>query len=291
MVEDLALTGCLAVAAIAHMAKNKGICAICGKGTKLTFEHVPPVAAGNVEDAVVYGIEEWLSRDLATGEMPGGYVQPEGTGVISICKACNEYSGTWYVPEFAKFVHTGVQIFQKMGETFIAEADGSLDWKAVDFEIKAMRGLPVVKQIVASLLALNAPEFAQKNPDLVKFVLDRHAKGLPTKYRLYLSLYAGPLARFAGLAVELNVVTGKAVYMTELAHPPFAYLLTIDSEASQPVGEITVWSSRDFDEVRDERLVLTIGFGHTALPGDYRSKAKVEAEKAANDSLLKDKTQ
>jgi len=238
----------------------------------------------------VYGIEEWLSRELATGDMPGGYVQPEGTGVISV-KACNEYSGTWYVPEFAKFVRAGVQIFQKMGETFIAEADGSLDWKAVDFEIKAMRGLPIAKQIVASLLALNAPEFAQKNPDLVKFVLDRHAKGLPTKYRQYLSLYAGPLARFAGLAVELNVVTGKAVYMTELAHPPFAYLLTIDSEVSQPAGEITVWASRDFSEVRDERLVLTTGVGHTALPGDYRSKAKVEAEKASNDAPLNDKAQ
>ena len=57
------------------------------------------------------------------------------------------------------------------------------------------------------------------------------------------------------------------------------------------MGEITVCASRDFDEVRDEPLVLTIGFGHTALPGDYRSKAKVEAEKAANDALLKENAQ
>jgi hypothetical protein len=43
--------------------------------------------------------------------------------------------------------------------------------------------------------------------------------------------------------------------------------------------------------VRDEHLKLTVGFGHTALPGDYRSKAKVDAEKAANDALLKDVSQ
>jgi hypothetical protein len=29
--------------------------------------------------------------------------------------------------------------------------------------------------------------------------------------------------------------------------------------------------------------------GHTALSGDYRSEAKVLAEMAANDALLKDK--
>jgi hypothetical protein len=273
------------------MAKNKGICAICGKGGKLTFEHVPPKAAGNEEDVKIYGIEEWLARDLQSGEMPGGYVQPQGTGTISICKSCNEYSGAWYVPEFAKFVHAGIAIFRQLTPAAIEEADRSLEWKAVDFEIKGMRALPVVKQIVASLLALNAPEFGQKNPDLVKFVLDRNLKGLPEKYRLYLCLYAGPIARFAGLAVELNVVTQKAVYLTELAHPPFAYLLTIDSEPSQPTGEITVWATRDFDKARDERLVLTLGFGHTALPGDYRSKAKVEAEMAANDALLKEKVE
>src|SRR5687768_1416234 len=113
------------------MAKNKGICAICGKGTKLTFEHVPAKAAGNEEDVTVYGIEEWLSRDLESGEMPGGYVQPQGTGAISICKPCNEYSGAHYVPEFAKFVHTGIKILNALGRDAIKEADESLGWQQV----------------------------------------------------------------------------------------------------------------------------------------------------------------
>jgi hypothetical protein len=223
--------------------------------------------------------------------MPGGYVQPQGTGTISICKSCNEYSGSWYVPEFAKFVHTGVQIFRTLTPAAVEEADRSIEWKAVDFGITGMRALPVVKQIIASMLALNSSEFGQKNPELVQFALDRSSRGLPSKYRLYLCLFAGPIARFAGLAVELNVVTRKAVFMTELAHPPFAYLLTIDSEPSQPTGDITIWTTRDFDEVRDERLCLTLGFGHTALPGDYRSRAKVDLEAAANDALLKGRSE
>ncbi len=237
------------------MAKNKGICTICGKGGKLTFEHVPAKATGNDEEVVVYGIEQWLARDLETGEMPGGYIQPKGTGAISICKACNEYCG--------------------------------VDWKVVGFQVNQMRALPVVKQVIASLLALNAPGFAAKNPDLRKFVLDREIRGLPDKYRLYACLFAGPLARFAGLQAELNVVTHEIVLMSEVAHPPFAYLLTIDSKPSQPLGEITAFTTRGFDEVRDEQLELTMGFGHTALPGDYRSKAMVDAEVAANDALMK----
>lgn len=57
------------------MARNKGMCAICGKGGKLTFEHVRPKAAGNEEHVKIYGIEERLNRDLESGEMSGGYVQ------------------------------------------------------------------------------------------------------------------------------------------------------------------------------------------------------------------------
>src|SRR3989442_1531870 len=141
------------------MAKNKGICAICGKGTKLTFEHVPPKAAGNEESSTIYGIEEWLSRDLQSGEIPGGYVEPKGTGAVSICKACNEYSGKWYVPEFAKFVRTGMALFHQAGPDTFKKADESLEWHSAEFAIEGMRGLPVAKQIVASLLAINAPEF------------------------------------------------------------------------------------------------------------------------------------
>lgn len=110
---------------------------------------------------------------------------------------------------------------------------------------------------------------------------------MPGNYHVYPSLFIGPIARFAGLAVELNVATGKAVYMTEIAHPPFAYLLTIGSEASQPIGEVNAWATRAFDEARDERLALTWAFGHTAFPGDYRWKAKVMAEMETNDGLLK----
>lgn len=108
------------------MSNNKGLCAICGKGAKLTFEHVPPRAAGNEAGGTVYSIEEWLSRDLESGEMPGGYIQPQGTGVMSICKPCNEYSGEWYVPEFAKFVHTGIGLFRTLTKEAIDDADRSL---------------------------------------------------------------------------------------------------------------------------------------------------------------------
>jgi len=270
------------------MAKNKGICAICGKGTKLTFEHVPPRAAGNVDDATVYGIEEWLSRDLQTGEMPGGYVQPQGTGNISICKPCNEYSGAWFVPEFAKFTHAGIAIFRQLQQqSLIDEADKSLEWKVVDFGIMKMRALSVTKQIVASLLAINDPGFAERNPALREFVLDRERRGLPDRYRLYACLFAGPLARFVGLSGELNVETRKTIYQTELAHPPFAYLLTVDSEPSQPISDITEWTTRGDAEERDERVEMIVGFGHTGLPGDYRTKAKVDAETAANLAALK----
>lgn len=261
------------------MGRNKGLCAICGKGTKLTFEHVPPQAAGNQPDAVIYGIADWLNRDIKSGLLSGGYLEPKGTGGITICKHCNEYSGQFYVPEFARFVTAGFGVLHHLGESTIDGADQSLEPPlVVEFNTGQMRALPVVKQIVASLLAVNAPTFAQAHPALVDFVLDRQRTGLPGNYHLYLSLFAGPVGRFVGLGVQIDTASGQSVFLTEVAYPPYAYLLTVDSEPRQPVGDIGVWASRGFDDVQDDRLRLTLGFGHTPYPGDYRSMARVKAE-------------
>jgi hypothetical protein len=105
------------------------------KGKKLTFEHVPPKAAGNEEDVKIY----------AAGDRHDKHLQ-----------IVQRDSGAWYVPQFAKFVHTGIAIVRQLTAAAIEEADLSLEWKAVDFQIRSMRALPVVKQIVASLLALNS---------------------------------------------------------------------------------------------------------------------------------------
>ena len=90
------------------MGRKKGICTLCGKGGKLTFEHVPAEASGNLRGVAIYSLADWLARETATGKMPGGRIQPEGLGLVALCRKCNgDLLGTHYVPSFVKFVDAG----------------------------------------------------------------------------------------------------------------------------------------------------------------------------------------
>jgi hypothetical protein len=257
----------------------KGICAICGKGGPLSFEHLPPKAAYNAKDVTLFGFDHWLQRD-ESGRMTGGYPQPKGTGFYAICKECNERTGEWYVPEYAKLVHTGFKLLSQSQPS--AEADTDPATKAAIVGLKGVRPLPIVKEIVAMLLAINSPDFAGAHPPLRAFVLDPKQSGLPERYRLYLTLYRGPLARFVGLAVKIDLTSGEATYVTELGYPPFAYALTVDSPSLLSIGEITHWTTARPDDVLDVRLNMIVGFGHTPYPADYRSRAAIQADRAAN---------
>lgn len=264
------------------MGRNKGVCSICGKGGKLTFEHIPPKAAYNETGVELYGIEDWLRRE--DGGLSGGAPQPDGSGLYSICKSCNELSGAHYLPAFAKLVHAGIDLHSQIRERWGDDGpDKQLKPRVATVGIKAVRPLLLAKQMLAMLLAVNGPHFGRKNAALVNFVLDPHSRGLPDRYRLFLSLFSGPMARFVGLSVVVR--PGGRSLLTEVAYPPFAYLLTVDSPPELPVGDITAWADADRAEVHDVTVDLMIAFGHTPLPGDYRSRASVDAEAARNRAV------
>lgn len=268
------------------MGKNKGLCTICGKGGKLTFEHVPPKASYNEKGLELFKLDHWFAKG-ETGQMTGGAPQPDGSGMVSLCKSCNEKTGAWYVPEFAKLVRDGITLHQHLDEYSAGDDPGkSMTPRFVHVGIRQIRPLPLLKEVVAMLLAVNGPEFGKKNPALVQFVLEKESRGLPDRYRIFLSLFRGPMARFAGLSVAVHTDIGTITLMTEVAYPPFAYLMTIDSTPELSIGEVTDWANADWNVTRDVTLDLLIAFAHTPYPGDYRSRAAIDAEVAKNRAAL-----
>jgi len=138
------------------------------------------------------------------------------------------------------------------------------------------------------LLALSPGAFPPWHPDLQAFAQDPEWVGLPDRYRFYVALYVGPLARFNGGAVLLHRdPRGEFVsdYVLEFAHPPFAYVLCIDEKArAVKTGCISEFASLDYHQRVDVEIPMQIGFGHTILPLDYRSQAKINADRTDADA-------
>lgn len=271
------------------MGRPKGICAICGKGRKLTFEHLPPQCAYNERGGTQYTFSEW--QDAGFPRTPhgvrGGRPVPDGTGAVTLCEICNvQLTGTKYVPHYCEWVKRCAGVLGHI-EGSLAAIDAEPGCTALEVEISRISPLRIIKEIIAILLALNAegnPQFRIRHPDLTEFVLDESRVGLSKRYRVYAVLFCGPLARFVPVSMKGNA-HGRW-WLTSLDHWPVAHILTVDEQEHPPLlpfGEITNFSESGPNQLAAWRGDLLVGFGHLPLPADFRTSAAIGAAAAAGE--------
>ncbi|GAB3284345.1 hypothetical protein GCM10027347_61260 [Larkinella harenae] len=68
----------------------------------------------------------------------------------------------------------------------------------------------------------------------------------------------------------------KIVGMTELAYPPFGFVLTVDSDSpDERLFEITFFASYDYAEKADLRLNMPVLPVFSLIPADYRPETEI----------------
>lgn len=215
------------------------------------------------------------------GEIPAGTIEPRGSGAPVLCAPCNTKTGSWYGAELVNFVRAGMNVRAGVPrDDFDALTEHR--WAQIGVETrpggKGPYPLRVAKEIVTMMLA-TAPELGAAHPELCEFVLDRTRFGLAETFRLHLSLFAGPYARQTGLIHTISLDASTATF-AEIAWPPFAYVLTVDTaEHFIPSCDITSFAQVGYDDHMRIELDLLIGFGHTGVPCDYRTKAMLERDR------------
>lgn len=259
-------------------------CRICRVNDADSFEHVPPRAALNDKPQTVYGIDDWLAR-AEDGTLPSGRIEQRGAGGQTLCQSCNNNTGSWYGTELARTVAAGVKILR---EAPLDEYDTLTDyrWASVGFKKSATGPHPLrfIKQVVAMLLAASPIELSANHPELSEFVLDKDKAGLPDRYKFYLSLFAGPYARTTGIVANIDIERGREDIFAEVAFPPYAYVMSIDSEPDLiETVDITLFVDIGYNQQGDIELDMLIGFGHTLYPADYRTSAMIERDRIRNE--------
>jgi len=124
---------------------------------------------------------------------------------------------------------------------------------------------------VTMIFSANSPVFAEKNPALVKFVLDKHAKGLPGTYQIYMTLLRGNLSRMSGVSAEMRFDMGDTIIRSEVAHPPFGLMMTFDSPPPKEFGCITYFADFGLDDRQDTIVLMTTGEIYSPYPDDNRA--------------------
>ena len=203
--------------------------------------------------------------------------RPKGTLWATICERCNnEVLGSWYVPDFCRFVqgatHSLADIFRGRFEELKAK-------KNLGGTVRTglMRPLCLPKVVAGMILALNADvdsEFRTRHAALADFVLDRDAP-MPDPYRGYLAVHSGRFATFAPTMVEaIGMPPTRYVAFSAVENPPFAYLMTFnetspDTSPFLPMGGMVNFAKVPYDLQARIEIDMHVGFREHPIPGDY----------------------
>lgn len=257
--------------------KVSGVCKLCGKYKKLTFEHVPPQKAFNSFPVKVFSPAESLKimsgqGDRKPWETDGlqGRIQQGGSGGFYLCEDCNNKSGAWYAREYVDFtkkVHSCISACNR---------NRMIDCGSFTLVLKDIYPLRILKAIMVMFCDIYEGCFGDEK--LRTFLLNKRAKGFDMeKYSLFLYLTGGP--RLRKLPLQYRFMPGYGLLQVlEISQYPLGLLLFINKpETFQPPGiDISNFARFDYDAHCNYRLfkipVLKV---NTPFVLDYRSKEEV----------------
>ncbi len=158
---------------------KEGMCHVCGAIDKLSFEHIPPRSLGNNRPRNSYSVVEMLEQNRKIDNTEGLFatIQQQGSGRYSLCKKCNSYFGTHYVPAYTQFILNMVGTFKQAAKKLSSE-------NYICVEIEKVDGLAVFKQILSMLCSLSQPGSML---DFKEFLLDKDSTSFNiSKYQVFM---------------------------------------------------------------------------------------------------------
>ncbi len=245
--------------------KVHGQCHLCGSNGRLTFEHVPPQSAFNNVRILKADIDRLINSDDSKKEIEnpkGEYVQG-GAGSYTLCKTCNNDTGSWYASDYVEFVKAVFPLCRQ------APKEARVSFRA------KMRPLRVLKQILVMFCSACPPGFAAKHPDLVRYLLNRTSREFPPGIQVWASLFDtrnSRATRQSGISGRLDLDAGTSIY-SEISFPPFNFVMTLDG--SRPpdtrLANIDFMHEFEYSEHAEVTLSLYNLSVNTYFPGDYRT--------------------
>ena len=266
------------------MHKHFGVCALCRKKSELTFEHIPPRSAFNSMPAKpVSGYNLLMDDDRMPwdiDELP--YInQQKGMGKYSLCKSCNNLTGSLYGNDYCLMAHIINNTLQN-----------SIEPNVKGLGIRGIHPLRFIKQVISMFCSINNNNDPRFEP-LRKFVLDKDAVGLlKSKYKLCMYFTKSNMTKYAPLSVLLMMGTDKveSIAISEITAYPLGFLLYFDPSPTWKYEgvDITNFADCKYDDEAVVEIPLCIKEVNDVFPGYFRSKEEVLGCIEQNKQLSED---
>lgn len=159
------------------MAKKiEGVCRLCGKTTKLSFEHVPPQSIFNDQPVKQYDGNEVLKRilDFENGKIRYKNMQ-RGSGGFFLCESCNSYTGTKYNTVFK-------EVAGDIGNLILQNTTN--DTTGICVETKPIKWNRFFKQVMT--MFVDVSDLCINDNELKNYILDENSTKFDSdKYKVF----------------------------------------------------------------------------------------------------------
>lgn len=192
---------------MAKKQKMRGVCRICGNEELLTEEHIIPRAAGGGSKIKLYSGDELLKTlNKNNEEKPYGKIKQNGHAEYTLCRSCNNHSGSAYDNDFAEFYNVFTQqLAPKISVPKGKSLEDFLDGKRIEVELRGIKPLNIAKRILVSFCSIEHKGLTDRKPEIRKAIIDKYYRPDVQDFSLYLSLHVGNSAYFGTLAALINV--------------------------------------------------------------------------------------
>jgi len=267
------------------MAK-RGKCWLCGRERqKLTDDHGPPQCAFNEKGrrhvrlrspVDLKKVSEMRIRPNALLRGPKfrniyEEIQPDSPIAGGIyrrrqCEECNGRLGRLYDNRFGQWCRDPLANL-KAGAVVVAQ---------LEYAQRCRYPLSILKRVVAMFFSINGAEFVTHQPELSRFARFPESHELPDNVGVYSAYNVNGLVSHIPFQVRRNVKTGLQVLMSQIAHPPFVYVMTLGSPCPDPrLTNLRRLADYEYDDEGDIELVFRVLPTNSCFAGDFRPSGKL----------------
>jgi len=264
--------------------KSLSKCRLCGITTQLTKEHIPPKKSGNNYRTVHYDIHQWLDNQKLDISHSANKKQQGGIYGYTLCSDCNSFTGTLYGSEYQKWILGGFDALSRLPKQAI-ELDQELGPWCIKTRFgnkeNSLKPGAFVRQVLSMFCSLSGTwDIAERYPEIRRTILEQTSERLPRNIDLNIALYLGPMLRFSGPQLRVDIPTNTWQWIMEIAYPPYSFLMILASNKEELLDGVIIndWSILKPTEVRSFEAEIGVGFGWLPFPGDYRSRAKIKKD-------------
>lgn len=261
--------------------RPRGVCRICGRESRLTFEHVPPKATYNKSSVKYVNVMELIKADdVLPWELDkvAGHISQKGKGGYWLCEECNNNLGAWYARPFKRFIDPLMYVRQNI-------VDDS--YKSVELEIRDVQPLAIYKQMIGMFCDIN-PNLS-KQDGIRDFLLDTESQEFDTeKYKLCIYLQKAGIEKATPISAKISIGEREPVLISEISSIPIGMILYIDlpEGINPPATDVSSFVGCKYSDKRTVTMTLNIYENNTWIPEDFRSKEEIIAMIRKSESAL-----